>query len=328
MINRIMGSGIPKAMKIGAGNGGGNGDRLTKFLRSKTLGKVLDTAEANPVICQSGFALALCCVARPATNFLVTEDKQDAAYASCHSISSGGIGFIWPLLFATPLAAGVKKVAANPQKYLKPEVVKKFYPNVALEDIISKDGKKIGKKVKTNVKGEMLREDGTVLCKSLEPKMIYNKEERAAFEAKNAGFYVDKNGVVRSKTVFNTEGGKFKLDENGNKIGCAVQNNKEMTPITEEMEIGARKEKNVTNFINMSSDILLAPPRAALTIALIPSILKNVFGVQKSNNAAAPASNPTASSRLDITSKSNNTVKVTKSAGTASPFSSFKKGGV
>ena len=84
----------------------------------------------------------------------------------------------------------MKKVLSKPQKYLKPELIQKFYPNVAVVDNISKEGKKLGVKIKTNAKGQMLRKNGTVLCQDLEPLMVYGKAERAAFESANAGFYV------------------------------------------------------------------------------------------------------------------------------------------
>ena len=328
MISKVMSSTVPKVLKTATTTAGEKGSRLTKFMQNPVLGKMLDVAADNPVICQSAFSLALCCVARPITNFLVTKDKQDATYASCHSIASGGIGFIWPLIFATPLSKGVKKVLAKPQKYLNPELIQKFYPNVAVVDNISKEGKKLGIKIKTNAKGQMLRKNGTVLCQDLEPLMVYGKTERAAFEKANAGFYVDKGGVVRSKTVFKTEGGKFKLDEKGNKIGCAVQ--RDMTPITEEMEIGVKKEQNVKNFVNMIPDILLAPPRAALTIALIPPLL-GMFGIKKKPKGnVANNQQQQAQQKLDVTSKTNNVVASNVNiAGTSkSPFSAMKKGGV
>jgi len=318
MINKVMSSIVPKAA-MAPKAAGGKGSLMTRFLQSETLGKVLESAADNPVIFQSAFSLALCCGARPATNFLVTEDKQDATYASCHSISSGVIGFVWPLIFATPLSVGVKRVLKNPQKYLKPEVVKKFYPNVGIVDVIGKDGKKIGEKIRTNVDGKMLRKDGSVLCQDYEPLLV--KQDKDAFEAANKSFYVDEGGVVRSKTVFSTKGGKVELDKNGNKIGCAVQS--DMTPITETMKIGAKKESNVKNIINMVPDILLAPPRAALTIALIPPILRNVFHVQKSNKGAQPEQAKPAAG-LDVTSKSNNTVA---QGNPKAAFNTFTKGG-
>ena len=329
MINKVMGSVIPKmahatAKKAVSGNAE-KGSRLTRFLQSETLGKVLDVAADNPVICQSLFSLAVCCGARPVTNFAITKDKGDATYASCHSISSGVIGFAWPLVFATPLAVGVKRVLAKPHKYLKPEMVKKFYPNVGLVDILGKDGKAIGKKIATNTEGEMLRKDGSVLCKDLEPLMIYGKEEKAAFEATHNNLMVDKSGVVRSKTVFKTEKGVIKKDKDGNNIGCAVQ--KDLTPITEEMEIGVKKEQNVKNFVNMSADIILATPRAALTIAFIPPIL-NLFGVKKKPKGDAAQANTQNNQTINVISASNNTVQKTGGNNIASAFNSFKKGGV
>ena len=315
MIDKITNAAVSKSSAPNFTGGSGNG--LRKFMKNPVLGKVLDSAADNPVICQSAFSLALCCVARPATNFAITKDKQDATYASCHSISSGAIGFVWPFIFATPLAKGVSKVLSAPHKYLKPEVVKKFYPNVGIADVIDKNGKKIGQKIKTNIKDQMLRKDGTVLCQDLEPMMVYGNEQKAAFEKANAGFYVDKSGVVRSKTVAKTEGGKVKLDKDGGFIGCAVQ--RDMTPITEEMEIGVKKEQNVKNILNMIPDIILAPPRAALTIALIPPVLKNVFGVQKASKTA----NASSGQNLDITSKGFEAARGTKSI-----FDTFKKGGM
>jgi hypothetical protein len=317
MINRVTSSIIPKAATVLANNTGKKGDKLTKFMKNPILGKVLDSAGENPVICQSAFSLALCCVARPITNYAVTKDKKDAGYASAHSIASGTMGFIWPMIFATPLACGVKAIAKNPQKYLKPERIKQFYPNVKIIEEVGEAGKKI-KKIATNEAGQMLRKDGSVLCQSLEPKMIYGEAERAAFESKNAGFYVDKGGVVRSKSVFKTENGVLKLDKDGNKIGCAVQ--EDLTPITEEMELGVKKEENVKNFLNMVPDIILAPPRAFLTIKLIPPIL-GALGIQKSPKGGA------ANQQMNVVSNSNNTT--TRSfVSPNSPFAAFKKGGV
>lgn len=326
MINKVMGSVIPKVAHRAANASTAKGGRLTKFLQSEGLGKVLDMAADNPVICQSAFSLALCCFARPATNYVVTKDKQDATYASCHSISSGVIGFAWPLVFATPLAAGVKRVLKNPQKYLKPGMIKKFYPNVGTENVLDNAGKKIGEKIKLNKAGKMLRKDGSELLQDLEPKMVYGKTEKAAFETANPGYYVDNGGVVRSRTVFKTKNGEFELDKNGNKIGCSVQ--KDLTPITEEMEIGVKKEQNIKNVLNMIPDIMLAPPRAALTIALIPPIMKNIFGMQKPQKPADNANAPKAN--LDVTSKANNTVATTQTSGVKPqvPANAPKKGGV
>ena len=310
-------------------------DMVTRFMKNGLVGKICDTAAENPVMCQSIFSLAICCGARPVTNMITTKDKKDASYASCHSISSGVMGFIWPLIFATPLAMAVKLIAAKPQKYLKPETIKKFYPTVGLEKVM-KDGKET-LRIMTNSKGEMLRENGTRLLTNLEPlklkgeadaadkikklteKLAKTKSEnkklklqeqienfkikqqefeaeKAAFEAMNPKLYVDpKSGVVRSREFFKTENGKFALDDKNEKIGCAIQKPEdkkllaqvlagkqqaEIHPITEDMEIGKNKEDNIKSIINWVPDILLAPPRAMLTIELIPRFLK-LFGMEK-----------------------------------------------
>jgi len=327
MINKIMGTAIPKATQAvaGAAKSGAKESRTSRFLKSESLGRVLEVAAENQNVCQAGFALAICCGLRPVSNYVVTEDKKDAWFANAHSMSSGLIGFAWPLVFATPLAAGVKHVLAKPQKYLKPELVKKFYPNVGMVEEIAKDGTKT-KKIATNIKGEMLRKDGSILCKDLEPLMIYKDSEKPVFEKAHPNLYVDKTGVVRSKDVFKTERGVYKLDEKGEKIGVAVQ--KDLTPITEEMEIGAQKEKNVQTAINMSSDILLAPIRASLTIKLIPVIL-GALGIEKPKKAPAVTAQSNQNNSLNVVSTSNNTtVKSTAGGNIVSSFSAFKKGGV
>ncbi|MCR5265756.1 MAG: hypothetical protein K6E29_04085 [Cyanobacteria bacterium RUI128] len=362
MINKVMGSIVPKTAK--AAIAGGKDVALKKMMRSETLGKVLDVAAENQTLCQSLFALAICVGPRPVTNYIITEDKKDATYANCHSISSGVVGYLWPMVFATPIAMGVKKMVANPTKYFKPEMIQKFYPSVKVEETLAQDGKSMIKKIATNAEGKMLRKDGTVLCADLEPLMVYGKRDIAAFEKKFPNFYVEsKTNVVRIKPVQKEDGGWMHLKtENGvgkfkvkgdrvQPIGEAVQakdfafdNNgvlrrskvgkdgvrtygeevteKDLTPITEDMEIGAQKEQNVQKFVNMVPDILLAPFRASLTIALIPPLLKS-FGIEKRKKPDASSTQTAQIKPLNVVSQSNNTV--VKSSG-SSTFSAFKKG--
>lgn len=333
MINGRFASSIirPNSISRAAANVAHKPDMTTRFLKNKWVGKVCEAAAENPVLTSSLFSLAICCGARPITNYATTPNKKDAGYASCHSISSGTIGTIWALAIATPLAAAVGLVLKKPQKFLKPEVIKKFYPSVGIEEVMQ-NGKKV-KKVMTNAKGELIRQDGSVLMKGLEPLKIKNADaakrieeineklkttkkqakidrlnaekveleqklvdfhkEKEAFEAANPNLYVDKNGVARSKDVLKTKEGKYQIDEDGSrsltgkagdKIGCAVLGDK--TPITEEIEYGANKEKNITEICKWAPDILLAPFRAALTIKMIPPLLK-MIGVEKSKKPAA-----------------------------------------
>lgn len=245
-----------------------------KFLKNKTVGQICETAAKNPVVCQSVFSLAVCCFARPITNMFTTPDKKDASYASCHSISSGAIGFLWSLALSTPISMAMGAMLKKPQKYFKPSLIKKLYPSVG----VIKDAKTGAEKLMTDAKGHLLRQNGTLLSRNIEPLKV-EADKAAEFLKKHPDLTIDKHGVVRSTTVFQTEHGKD-LKKEGKKIGCALQKS-DMTPITEEVELGIKKEQNMASFMNWIPDIILAPPRAALTIAMIPWLLKNVFGMEK-----------------------------------------------
>ena len=177
MITKVMGSVVPKAAKKATVESGKN-LVLKKCLQSESLGKVLDVAAENQTLCQSLFALGICVGPRPIANYIVTEDKKDVTYANSHSISSGVVGYIWPMIFATPIAMGVKKMAANPTKYFKPEMIQKFYPSVAIKEELANDGKTLVKKVVTNENGKMLRKDGTELFTGLAPLMVYEDKAK------------------------------------------------------------------------------------------------------------------------------------------------------
>ncbi len=300
-------------------------DMMTRIMKSNFLGKVCEAADDNPVLTNSLFSLAICCFARPVTNYLTTPDKKDAAYASGHSISSGGIGAAWSFAIMTPIAGAVGAILKKPQKYLKPSMIKKLFPSVGIEEVME-NGKKI-QRVMTNAKGNMIRKDGTEILRNMEPLKIKNgdavgklkevekklgktkkqskidklneekasllekieefKAEKVKFEQENPNLYVDSNGVVRSRIVFKTKDGKYQIDNDGSrsisgkkgdKMGCVVQEDK--TPITEEIENGAQKERNLATIFKWIPDTLLAVPRAYLTIIAIPPILK-VLGLKK-----------------------------------------------
>ena len=344
MINGKLASSIIKPKTILNGTVTKKPDRLTRFLRNNSLGEICESAYNNPVLTNSLFSLAICCFARPLTNYATTPNKKDAAYASGHSISSGGIGTLWSLAIATPIAGAVGIVLKKPQKYLKPSMIKKLFPSVGIKEVI-KDGKKI-EEVMTNAKGNMIRKDGTELLRDLEPLKIKNgdanqrlkdierklnktkkqskidklneekasllekieefKAEKVKFEQENPSLYVDNHGVVRSREVFKTENGKFQFDvdgtksatgKKGDKVGCVVQQDK--TPITEEIENGNQKEENLKTVFKWGSDILLAVPRAYLTIIAIPPILK-VLGLQKTSKGGN-AQNTNATPQANVT---------------------------
>ena len=313
---------------------------MTRVLVSKPLGKLCDIAADNPVMCQSIYSLGICCLARPATNILTTPDKKDAAYANGQSFSSGIVGISWPVFTAVPLAAAVGLVLKQPQKFLKPELIKKFYPNVGIKEVIEKGKKSL--QVMTNTKGEMLRQDGSVLCRNLEPlkpvkngdtnELLQKVNEQLKKTSPNKTKKIEKLNQEKLELeeklkIFNMEKEEFEaanpklyIDDNGiarsrevfktengkfilDKKGNKVGCAVQKTtkePITEEMEVGIQKEQNIKNIINFIPDTLLAVPRAFLTIECIPWLLKNVFHVEKPQKNKQP--NPS------ITTNKNNKV--------------------
>jgi len=278
-----------------------NTSLFNRFLSSEGFGKLLELAGNNPVVTSSLYALFLCVLLRPATIMALPgkgEDaKEDKKYASAHSIASGIVGFVTTLAIMTPIAAMTGKVFKNPAKYIKPDLIEKVYPHANVEATTNAAGKVIKKlkftadgsgKMLQNAKYEKLRlaeiedlkksglyqkleaagnsfaTDGSV-CTSLEPLMLKNAE--------------GKMEVVRSSRV-------FKINSKGEKVGCALQVNG--TPITEEMELGAQKFENINKLVNMGPDLLIAQPRAKITISAIPAILNGVLGVKKGGSKKAP----------------------------------------
>lgn len=91
-----------------------------KILGSKTFGKILDYAEAHPISCNALFSLVLAGILRPATILSLPgkKDKADKRNAAAHAVSSGVIGFISATILMSPFDAAMKKVKADPIKYL------------------------------------------------------------------------------------------------------------------------------------------------------------------------------------------------------------------
>ena len=93
-----------------------------KILSSKTFGKLLDYAEANPIPCNAFFSLVLAGMLRPATIMALPDkdgkNKKDKLNAAAHAVASGGIGFVFSSVIMKPFDDAMKKVKDNPAKFL------------------------------------------------------------------------------------------------------------------------------------------------------------------------------------------------------------------
>lgn len=227
------------------------------YKKSNLLKKVIESADTYQVFFSAGFALILTGLFRPATIMALPgqkKNKDDKKYAAAQSISSGLIGFIVAFLVSTPLSKAIEKFTDGIScKKMKDE-------NETLP-IGDKD------------------ENG----------YIYEKD-------KNGNFVKDKNGnnkIKRANVYLDSKKenhGFFFLDEEAIKeeLNEKLKNAKseeEIKKLRKEADkrINTFKTRSATakNYLNQSVDILMAAPKAMITIALLPIVLKYVFGLQK-----------------------------------------------
>ncbi|MCQ2754086.1 MAG: hypothetical protein MJ231_03460, partial [bacterium] len=117
-----------------------------------TWDKVLETTEKIEPFINAAIAAILTIIARPLTNVLlsmVLGDEKDYMYASSHSIASGILGLIFPLLFINPLSKGYDLVRNNANKYLKDmpneeyiKLILKRHPQTDPKTLIDAEGNK------------------------------------------------------------------------------------------------------------------------------------------------------------------------------------------
>lgn len=94
-----------------------------KILNSKTFGALLEYAEDHPISCNALFSLILAGVCRPLTIMALPDEisgknKKDKMNAAAHAVASGVIGFISSTIIMSPFDAAMKKVKADPVKWL------------------------------------------------------------------------------------------------------------------------------------------------------------------------------------------------------------------
>ena len=93
-----------------------------KILSSKAFGSILDYAEDHPISCNALFSLVLAGICRPLTIMAIPDkdgkSKKDKLNAAAHAVASGVIGFISSTIIMSPFDSAMKKIKADPVKYL------------------------------------------------------------------------------------------------------------------------------------------------------------------------------------------------------------------
>ena len=125
-----------------------------KFLTGSFFNWMLQVSNFGPIT-QAGLAALVCTLLRPAT-IMVMPDKNGKAnnkYAAAHSISSGIAGFALTAPLTYPFKESGKYAQRALIKDMKPEVLKRLFPQIDLKSITDSAGKRLDMKKWKDIEG-------------------------------------------------------------------------------------------------------------------------------------------------------------------------------
>ena len=97
------------------------------FLNNRLLKTALEKSADNGALCSAAAMLLACCILRPVSIMTSQNvEKENRMIAATKSIASGIIGFVLMFLVSKPIEHAVKKINANPEKYLDKNAMKKL----------------------------------------------------------------------------------------------------------------------------------------------------------------------------------------------------------
>lgn len=251
---------------------------------SRMLDKLLDACNDHTTIVQNLVALVLALGPRPLAIMSLPgkKNKEDKIYASGHSMASGLIGFIFSTIIMYPLGIASQKVRNRDAQSVIDKIEK------------SNDVKFVSRKLKELSKSDEIPKDALTTEKilegtsHLEPEFLeqFGKVEKIDGKLvrivelnKNMDFdkfYKDYNitNLTKEKLKEGTRYVRDKFFDNFiefDKEGKFVKLNK------------ALDFDKVCKCLNMAPDVFVfGILKAMLTVALIPPIMKYVFGLEKS----------------------------------------------
>ena len=235
-------------------------------------------AGEHNVAAASLIALFLAGVLRPPITIALPgkKDMEDKIYAAGHSLASATIGFGFSTLITTPIDSGIKHIFKEANKMSKED-----YNNLSTDELVEYIKKnnmtpdKIAEKLQSKT---MPAEEFLKLLKDSEGKNLSPEKIAEQVKANNWEIISTRNPKNKFLTIISDKVDKI------NKL------KHELTTTTDAMQKGKllseiRDLENCVKGINTSmhnvSEWAIAVPRAMLTIALIPPILKYVFHVEK-----------------------------------------------
>ena len=262
-------------------------------LSSRMLDKLLDACNNHTTIVQNLVALVLALGPRPLAIMSLPgkKNKEDKIYASGHSMASGLIGFGFASIIMYPLGKAAEKVKNNDVKLVLDRIDKSNEVKLVTRRLA-----KLAKE--SNIPAEELTAEKILAgTKQLEPEFL-----------KQFGAYEEKDGKLVRLTALNSEFDFEKVYKDYNiknltkeklKAGTRYVGEKFFNNFIEYDKNGKFLRLNkaadfdkVYKCLNMAPDtFVFGILKAMLTVALIPPILKHVFGLEK-GKSKQPAQQP------------------------------------
>lgn len=277
---------------------------MEKVMSTRAFNWLTEFAGEHNVAAASLIALFLAGGLRPAITISLPgkKDMEDKIFAAGHSMASGLIGFGFSTLITTPIDSGIKFIFKDAHKMRKEE-----YDNLSVKELaeyIEKNNltpEKIAEKMKTNDKSaeEII-------------KQLQDSSGNPLSHMEMAQYVKDNNGQIIPLKKFVVKEVK---DSTGKVTGTKnvytgylrivsdkvdlINQLKHKAATTSDMVVKGKflgeirdlenHVKGIDTTMHNISEWAIAIPRAMLTIALIPPILKYVFHVEKNKSAKQPA---------------------------------------
>lgn len=258
-------------------------------LSSRLLDNLLDACNNHTTIVQNLVALVLALGPRPLAILSLPgkKNKEDKIYASGHSMASGLIGFAFASLIMYPLGIASKKMKEQDAQLIMDRIEK------------SNDVKLVTRRLKKLAGMETVPED-KLTTKSL----LEGVSKLESDFLKQFGKFEEADGKIIKLTNLNKDIDYEKVYKDYNLNNLTKEKLMEGTKFVKEnfLKNFIEFDKNgkflnrnkkldfdmVFKAINMAPDtFVFGILKAMLTVALIPPILKHVFGIEKSKKQPA-----------------------------------------
>ncbi len=229
---------------------------MGKIMNNRAFEWLTGFAGEHPVATGSLVGLFLAGGLRPLLTLSLPgkDDREDKIYAAGHSLSSAIIGFGFSTLITTPIDSGIKYIYNDAKKMRKED-----YDKLTPEEIVNYA------KRNNAIPDEIVN-------KNLTPKEIvdYAKENNKELIPLRK---LTKNLGIVSEKVDEINGLRHQLN--------SVKDAAERGRIFENIRNLEKIIKGIDSSMHNITEWVIAIPRASLTIALIPYVLKYVFHLEK-----------------------------------------------